>query len=123
MYYFVERSVVIIKPKQPFLEWLHQTFDDIKEQLTLDSIRIDCNSYLIPEVNEIEDGINIVDDRFSEFFALELSSWTDDENLWPKDISLKTFWEYFDIEIHPTLIDLADTNEEDSEQEDTNTIH
>ncbi len=124
MYYFVERSVVVIKPKQPFLDWLHVTFNDLKEQLNLENIRIDCNTYLISEVHEIEDGINIIDERYNEFFMLELASWTNDESLWPKDISLKTFWEYFDVEIHPTLIDMTDENQEQTEEkEDTNTIH
>ncbi|MCX8513989.1 MAG: hypothetical protein RL017_155 [Pseudomonadota bacterium] len=109
MYYFVERSVAIIKPKKPFLNWLLETFDDIPTNLTLESIRIDCNSYLIPEVEEIEDGVNFIDEKFIDLFSLELSSWTEDETIWPKELTLKLFWEWFDVEIHPTIIDLCDT--------------
>lgn len=108
MYYFVERSVAVIKPKQAFLEWVNNTFDDLPQQLSLESIRIDCNSYLIPEVNEIEDGVNYIDDKFADLFALELASWTEDESLWPQEFSLKMFWEWFDVEIFPTAIDLSD---------------
>jgi hypothetical protein len=110
MYYFVERSVAIIKPKEPFLNWLLATFDDIPTNLTLESIRIDCNSYLIPEVEEIEDGINFIDEKFLDLFSLELASWTEDDTIWPKELTLKMFWEWFDVEIHPTIIDLCDTD-------------
>ena len=120
MYYFVERSVAVIKPKQPFLEWINASFTDLPQELTLDSIRIDCNSYLIPEIEEIEDGINYVDEKFADLFALELASWTEDESTWPSDLSLKMFWEWFDVEIHPTTIDIV---EEDADAESENTIH
>lgn len=109
MYYFVERSVAVIKPRQPFLEWVNSTFDDLPHKLKLEDIQIDCNSYLIPEVDEIEDGINFIDDKFADLFIMELSSWTEDKSLWPKHLSLKMFWEWFDIEVYPTTVDMTDT--------------
>ncbi|VEB43206.1 Uncharacterised protein [Chromobacterium violaceum] len=39
---------------------------------------------------------------------MELASWDEDEALWPKDLSLKAFWEWFDVEIHSTVIDSVD---------------
>lgn len=120
MYYFVERSVAVIKPKQPFLEWINASFTDLPQELTIESIRIDCNSYLIPEIEEIEDGINYVDDKFADLFALELASWTEDETMWPSNLTLKMFWEWFDVEIHPTTIDIV---EENSDAENENTLH
>ncbi|MFN7094245.1 MAG: hypothetical protein ACK4M7_02675 [Burkholderiales bacterium] len=121
MYYFVERSVAVIKPKQPFLEWINSSFTELPQQLTLESIRIDCNSYLIPEIEEIEDGVNFIDEKYSDLFALELASWTEDESLWPANLNLKMFWEWFDVEIHPTAIDLSDDSGE--EDKTNNTIH
>jgi hypothetical protein len=109
MYYFVERSVAIIKPKQAFLEWVNSTFDDLPHKLQLEDLQIDCNSYLIPEVEEIEDGINFIDDKFADLFIMELSSWSEDQNLWPKHLTLKMFWEWFDVEVYPTTVDLVDT--------------
>jgi len=128
MYYFVERSIAILKPKQPFLEWVNNTFHDIPQPLTLDSIRTDCNSYLIPEVNEIEDGVEFVNSKFIDLFAMELSSWTEDESLWPETLTLKVFWEWFDVEISPTIIDLGDEDAATKATKsnkifDDNTIH
>ncbi|MCC2645309.1 MAG: hypothetical protein K0R49_1161 [Burkholderiales bacterium] len=127
MYYFVERSVAVIKPKLPFLEWVNNTFQDTPQPLTLDSIRIDCNSYLIPEMDEIEDGVNYIDDKFADLFALELASWTEDESLWPQAFTLKMFWEWFDVEVYPTAIDISEENigEEDHDRRPVSktTIH
>jgi len=130
MFYVVERSVVVLKPKRPLLDWINSSLA-ISEgtMLTLDGIRVDCNSYLIPEVDAIEDGINYVDDNFEALFHLELASWSEDQAAWPQEISLKMFWEWFDIEISPTLIDLTEDNNiaEDDDTIDTDespdTIH
>lgn len=107
MYYIVERSVAVVKPKQAFLNWINNNFDDLPRKLSLNDIQIDCNSYLIPEVTEIEDGINFIDEKFIDLFTMELSSWTEDQNLWPKKLSLQMFWEWFDVEIFPSAIDLS----------------
>jgi|SRR6185437_12273616 len=126
MYYFVERSVAVIKPKQPFLEWVNSTFPDTPQPLTLESIRIDCNSYLIPEIDEIEDGVNYIDDKFADLFALELASWTEDETLWPQAFTLKMFWEWFDVEVYPTAIDISEEHigeDEDERRPLAKTIH
>ena len=118
MFYVVERSIVVLKPRQPFLEWINTKLAISNETLLdLASIRIDCNSYLIPEVNEIEDGVAYVDEIYEALFQMELASWSEDQSLWPKELGLKMFWEWFDVEISPTLIDLT---EEDNEAGDSN---
>lgn len=129
MFYVVERSVVVLKPRQPLLDWINANLAISEDtMLTLDSIRVDCNSYLIPEVDSIEDGVSYVDENFEALFHLELASWSEDQTSWPQEMSLKMFWEWFDIEISPTLIDLTEDNnlseEDDNElNESSDTIH
>jgi hypothetical protein len=118
MYYFIERAIAIVKPKQPFLQWIINTFPE-SVQISLDTMRLDCNTYLIDPIGELEDGINFIDEKFAEIFSMELASWTDDETLWPDDIDLKMFWDWFDVEVHSTIIDLS--SHEDNEAK--NTIH
>ena len=123
MFYIVERSVVVLKPKQVFLDWINSKIMVSEDNLLdLASIRVDCNSYLIPEVAEIEDGINYVDGVFEDLFQLELASWTEDKSLWPEELSLIMFWEWFDVEISPTLIDLEEGSD-DEEKVQVDTIH
>jgi hypothetical protein len=114
MFYVVERSVVVLKPKQPFLDWINNSLANSTDTLLdLQSIRIDCNSYLMPEVNEIEDGVAFVDEFFESLFQMELASWSEEESSWPEELTLKMFWEWFDVEISPTLIDLTGEDEQD----------
>ena len=114
MFYVVERSVVVLKPKQPFLDWINNSLAYSTDTLLdLQSIRIDCNSYLMPEVNEIEDGVAFVDEFFESLFQMELASWSEEESSWPEELTLKMFWEWFDVEISPTLIDLTGEDEQD----------
>ncbi len=102
--FIVDRSVAIIKPRQPFLDWLNALpGNDI--QLTLDEVRCDCTSILIPEANETEDGIAFIDEIAEKLFEMELSSWVAEEQHWPEKRNLKTFWEWFDVEIHLGVMD------------------
>ena len=126
MYYFVERSIAVVKPKQPMLDWVNQTFTDVSHQLTIDSIRIDCNSYMIPEVSHLEDGIKFINEKFADLFSLELATWSEDQDSWPEELTQEMFWDWFDVEIYPTIIDLAledDTENTRSIQTTENTIH
>lgn len=111
--YFVDRSVAVIKPKQPFADWLNQAPDNELE-LSLESLRADCTVLLIPEFDEPEEGVAYLDEIADKLFEMELSTWYDDPAVWPTDRSLKAFWEWFDVEIHSTLIDTLDADLENS---------
>lgn len=107
--YFVDRSVAVIKPKAKFLEWLESLPEEGEGvDLTLDQLRSDCTVLLIPEYEEPEEAVAYIDEIFEQIFKMELASWHEDEASWPKDMSLKAFWETFDIEIHAMLIDTVD---------------
>lgn len=108
--HFVDRSVAVIKPKAPFLNWLNAVPDNDMIDLSLDALRADCTVLLLPEFDEPEDAISHIDELYEQIFRMELASWYEDEDLWPKDMSLKTFWEWFDVEVHSTLLDTVDTD-------------
>jgi len=105
--YVIDRNLPVIKPKQPFLEWLRKT-PGHEVDLTLDQLRIDCTALLIPEFEEPEDAVSFIDEIAIELFEAELGSWVDDATHWPKDRSLAAFWSWFDVEIHGTVVDLVD---------------
>ena len=107
--YAVDRMVALIRPKQAMLDWVN-SLPDNEFDLTLEQLCADCTCILVPEFGEIEDAINYIDDIYDRLFAMELVSWHEDEALWPKERSLKTFWEWFDVEIHSTLVDTVDAD-------------
>lgn len=45
----INRSLVILKPKQPFLDWT-RTLEDEDKDLTLEQLAEDSIAYLIPEL-------------------------------------------------------------------------
>ncbi len=105
--YAVDRSIVVVKPKEPFLKWLKST-PGYELEISLDQLRSDCTAFLVPEFPDPEDAINYIDDRCLEIFEMELASWYEDRGVWPDNRSLKLFWEWFDVEVHSTLIDLVE---------------
>jgi hypothetical protein len=105
--FIVDRSAAIIRPKQPFLEWLNGLpGNDVV--LSLDEIRSDCTVILVPEAAEPEDSIAYIDDLAEKLFEQELASWVADDALWPQKRSLKLFWEWFDVEIHLGVMDAVE---------------
>ena len=105
--YFVDRSAVVLKPTQVFLDWLKSVDEDMPE-LSLAQIRSTCTVLLIPEVGEPEEAVAYLDERFEEVFRNELSGWEVPQDLWPKSMDLVTFWQFFEVEIHDLVLDSVD---------------
>ena len=102
----LNRSALVVKPKQPFLEWLHAA-DPTSHRLTLGDVAREPIIYLIPECDTPAD----VDDVLSELceeFAEQLGGWYTDRKTWPRDRSFNTFCRWFEYQHHSMLIDLGD---------------
>lgn len=108
--YEVNRSLAIICPKPPFFDWLASVCGEDIDHLTLDALRTDCTTLLIPEFDEPEAGVRFIDDCFETLFDIELASWITDQNLWPVNRNLKLFWEWFDVALHSTVLDSVEEN-------------
>lgn len=106
--YIVDRSIAVIKPREPFVKWLNSIPDSEYPEFTLNMIRADCTVLMLPEFNEPEQAVSYLDEFCVSLFKTELGTWIDDQSLWPKDLSLQAFWEWFDVEIHSTVIDTID---------------
>jgi len=51
----LNRSAIVVKPRQPFLDWLHSA-DPTSHRLTLRDLTREPTIYLIPECDTEEDG-------------------------------------------------------------------
>lgn len=103
----INRLVAIIKPKQPFLDWL-ESLTDWDDELTLDELREDCTAILIPEYGSNEKASQYIEQKYEEIFEIELSNWHYDKDLWIKNRSLQLFRQWFDVEIHSMVYDAVD---------------
>ena len=85
--YFVDRSAVVLKPTQKFLDWLKSTDENMPE-LTLEQIRSNCSVFLVPEFDTPEAVVGYFDERYRQIFEAEVSSWEVPQKHWPQS----TIW-------------------------------
>ena len=102
----INRAVVVVQPKQPFVDWLMQC-PEPPEDITLDSLQDDCTTYLIPDFEDLDSLDDYLEALLPFFAATEFDSWYSDETLWPK-LSTDDYPSWFDLKVHSTVIDMAD---------------
>jgi len=108
----INRSLVILRHKQPFLDWLMSADPNPPKHLTLASLEEDGDAFLIPgepTVANEADAVKWVEKRWAMLFEHVLSNWLTDEDLWPKNRTLKLFRKWFIVEHRSMVWDL--TNE------------
>lgn len=103
----INRSVVVVKPKQPFLDWT-QSLPDPLENLTLEQLHNDCHAYLFPHWDTPEDREELLAEVVDFLFDLELFGWHRDEREFPPNRTLAMFHEWFDVEFHSVVVDLVE---------------
>jgi len=109
----INRSVAIIKPKQPFVDWANSVVDE-DVQYSISDFSTDCSVILLPVVDSDENAEAFINDIFQDLFELELSSWIVVDEMWPENITYKMFLEWFDVEFHSMVFDsLKDDIEKD----------
>ena len=73
------------------------------------------SAYLLPEGVEEEDLLEWVEDNYAALFESQLSAWTEDESAWPQSRDLKTFREWFRVDLHGVVVDVGDDEIEGEE--------
>ena len=102
----INRSLIILKPKQPFLDWA-RTLDDESEELTLADLADDSTVYLVPEIWQDSDEQEMLEPYCDILFEEQLAGWWTDEAAWPQPRGLKMFLDWFEVEFHSLVIDLC----------------
>lgn len=103
----VNRSVCLLVPEQPFLDWVKAVDPEPVPTLTLEAIRDDASVFLLPEVADTpESALRWVEKRWRTFFEFMLGEWFDD-SLWPQQISLEMFRQWFTPRFHSMVWDMA----------------
>jgi hypothetical protein len=102
----VNRSVLVVVPKQPFLDWLHRA-DPTSEDLTLEDLRREPSVYLLPARDMETDLEKCLKRLCGAIFEEKLRGWYRVEGLWPRHRSITTFREWFEYQFHTMPMDLA----------------
>ena len=112
----INRTAVSITGAQPYIDWTrrHDAAAD-RGMLTVAHARPYGTAYLLPELELEEDVQEWIEENAAWLFEFQLSSWTDDESTWPRSRDFKTFREWFRIDVHSVVVDMADNEIEGEE--------
>lgn len=106
--YTIDRGLVVVKPKQPYLNWI-RALPDPDDKITLEVLRDgECLSILIPEDDDDSTGMRFVESNCDWIFEMSLKAWWTDDKDWPAKRDWATFREWFDVEFHSIVIDPLD---------------
>jgi hypothetical protein len=112
----VNRTAVTITGAPPYLDWMRQTDADFnKGALTVSRAKVYGSAFLLPELDLEEDLQEWVEENASWLFEFQLAAWTEDEAAWPATRDLKTFREWFRIDVHSVVVDVGEDDIEGEE--------
>ena len=112
----VNRTAITIMGAQPYIDWTLRTDADFnKGSVTVARTKPYGSAFLMPEFDFEEDLLEWVEDNAPWLFEFQLSEWTDNEASWPQTRDLQTFREWFRIENHSVVVDVADDEIEGEE--------
>jgi hypothetical protein len=112
----VNRTAISVTGAQPYVDWTRRHDASANRgMLTVERATPYGTAYLLPEFELEEDVQEWVEENAPWLFEFQLSAWTDDESTWPASRDLKTFREWFRIDIHSVVVDVADDDIEGDE--------
>jgi hypothetical protein len=101
----INRFALVVKPAQPFLDWLHRV-DRTSVHLTLDDLRLEPMIYL-PEWDPDSEALPFLAEVSNEIFEEPLNGWHRVASVWPGERDLKSFLLWFDCSVHSMVVDLS----------------
>jgi hypothetical protein len=99
---YINRSAVILKPQQPFIDWYFNLNPD--DDLDFEEDLKETNIYLVDD--KIDDVEKWLKKKFDKFFMMELDEWCSDKKEWPQKRNYKMFKQWFQVDVSTMLYDL-----------------
>lgn len=111
MQYIHNRTLLVVKVKQPFIDWLKKN-DQYNElqHLTVEEINCDDTVYLVRMCSNDTDKTAVINAHLKTIFESRLRFWESDISAWPIHRDYETFKRWFDVEFHQIIIDLEVNN-------------
>jgi hypothetical protein len=67
--YTIERDVLVIHPRQPFLDWINRTVEQ-SSPVTMEELQNDCTVFLVPEQDALEETLAYVQPLKTRLFEM-----------------------------------------------------
>lgn len=103
----INRTALIVRAKEPFLQWLKSLPDPPEHEMTLDSVNLESLVYLVPEIADDGDEDRVIELAYKTIFENELGGWWTDPNDWPEIKNREQFNEWFEVALHSCIEDLV----------------
>ena len=112
----INRIAIGVVGAQKYVDWTRQHDADVdRGALVVTRAKPYGSAFLLPEFELVEDVQEWVEDNFCFIFEFQLAAWTDDESAWPTVRDLETFREWFLVDIHSVVVDIAEDDIEGEE--------
>lgn len=102
----LNRLAVVVRPKAPYVQWAN-SLNDGGPLLDPELADEEATAFLLPEGDDDREYEALLRSYSGPIFEHELSSWMTDQSTWPPDRSYAQFREWFDVEFHSIIVDLA----------------
>jgi hypothetical protein len=99
----VNRSLLIVKAKEPFREWVSSLPG--KSKITIRDLNTGCKAYLIPEFEDNRQKDEILHQIHADIFAEKLFQYCIDDLKWPQKRTFALFNRWFEPEFYPVVGD------------------
>lgn len=105
----INRTGVTVVGAEPYLDWTRTRDADFNPgNVTVARTKAYGSAYLLPDSVEEEELLEWVEDNYATLFESQLSAWTEDESAWPKTRDLRTFRQWFRVDIHSVVVDVGE---------------
>lgn len=103
----IETIAVILKPKECFYAWVADIDSALNQSQSVDMVKIAAGStvLVIPHGESSTVFTLYIMKHLNSILKHEFLRWTPDETLWPQRFDYDLFMQYFDLEIHTTVLD------------------
>ncbi len=100
----INRTVITILAKQPYIDWAN-SFDDGGPTMDTESIR--ATSLLIPDKYDEFNYEQFLKKKFKIIFEEELASWMGDPDSWPSKRNYSLFRKWFKVIASDAVLDFG----------------
>lgn len=113
----LNRAVLILRFKQPFVDWINAADPNPTHVVTLADVGDESTAYLV-DVEDEQDFEKWFERNGAGLFEEELNSWYTDPDLWPRDRSAAQFKRLCTFELHTVVRDTGGPAILDDEEKD-----
>ena len=102
----LNRSAIVLKPKQPYLEWTRLDDAEGLSEGVFETLREEPTLYLVPDWEEAGEEREILREFWPALFEAMLNGWVTDPELWPSGRTQKMFEHWFEIDTYSMVEDI-----------------